>query len=152
MKESGVGARRSREAGEAPAVDRHLALGFEVDVGLTLGPLRHGPRDPTIRFERGATWRATRTDEGPATLRLAPAGASMRVTAWGPGARSVAASVARLLGAEDDPAELEVPPGKLRDIVRRLRGLRFGRTDAVMESLVPAIIEQKVTGREAQRA
>lgn len=30
--------------------------------------------------------------------------------------------------------------------------MRFGRSDAVIESLVPAILEQKVTGLEAQRS
>ena len=36
--------------------------------------------------------------------------------------------------------------------VRRLRGLRIGRTGAVLEALVPAILEQKVLGDEARRA
>ena len=57
----------------------------------------------------------------------------------------------RLLGAEDDPSGPAAATGPLRELARRLRGLRFGRSDAVMASLVPAIIEQKVTGREAQR-
>jgi 3-methyladenine DNA glycosylase/8-oxoguanine DNA glycosylase len=33
-----------------------------------------------------------------------------------------------------------------------LRGLRIGRTGAILEALVPAILEQKVTGGEASRA
>ena len=45
-----------------------------------------------------------------------------------------------------------LPHGPLRDLERSLPGLRFGRSDAVLASLVPAIIEQKVTGPEAQRA
>ena len=44
------------------------------------------------------------------------------------------------------------PPGPLSELVRRLPGLRFGRTDRVLESLVPAICEQKVTGEQATRA
>ena len=142
---------RAPEA-ETPIVDRTLELGFQVDPRLTMGPLRHGPGDPTVRFEGSVVWRATRTKEGPATLRLAPMRGAFRVTAWGPGAEVAADSVPRLLGAEDDPTALRLPPGKLADLARRLRGLRFGRSDAVMESLVPAILEQKVTGIEAQRS
>jgi 3-methyladenine DNA glycosylase/8-oxoguanine DNA glycosylase len=37
----------------------------------------------------------------------------------------------------------------LRDLRHRLPGLRIGRTRAVLDALVPAILEQKVTGAEA---
>jgi 3-methyladenine DNA glycosylase/8-oxoguanine DNA glycosylase len=93
-----------------------------------------------------------RTADGPATLRLAPAGESWRVTAWGPGAERAAVQAPRLLGSEDDPAALELPRGPLRELARRLPGLRLGRSDAVLAALMPAIIEQKVTGPQAQRA
>ena len=55
-----------------------------------------------------------------------------------------------MLGREADPSALEVPSDELADLVRRLRGVRFGRTDAIMGSLVPAIIEQKVVGKQAK--
>jgi 3-methyladenine DNA glycosylase/8-oxoguanine DNA glycosylase len=75
-----------------------------------------------------------------------------RVTAWGPGAEQVAAQVPLLLGSDDDPTALVLPRGPLRDLAASLPGLRFGRSHRVLGSLVPAIIEQKVTGVEAQRA
>jgi len=137
---------------QAPVIDRMLELDFRVDARLTLSPLQHGPGDPTIRFERGIVWRAARTADGPATLRLAPTRDAYRVTAWGPGAEVAAAGVPRLLGEADDPSALTLPPGGLADLARRLPGLRFGRSDAVMESLLPAILEQKVTGIEAKRS
>ena len=40
----------------------------------------------------------------------------------------------------------------MAQLARRLTGLRIGRSRAVMEALVPAILEQKVTGSEASRA
>ena len=80
----------------APDVDEVVRLGFEVDPVLTLGELGKGPRDPTIRFERGVVWRALRTKEGPATTRLAPAVEGWRGSAGGPGAR--AAVAAKLCG------------------------------------------------------
>ncbi len=58
----------------------------------------------------------------------------------------------RLLGSEDDPAALRLPPGHLRELARRFRGLRFGRSDAVLAALLPAIVGQKVTAEEAQRS
>jgi 3-methyladenine DNA glycosylase/8-oxoguanine DNA glycosylase len=144
---------RQTSGAERPVIDRVVRLDFVVDPGWTLAPLRHGRADPTIRFEPGGvTWRATRTVDGPASLRIAPSAGGWRIQAWGPGGERAVAVLPRLLGAEDEPAALALPAGPLRELARRFRGLRFGRSDAVMASLVPAIIEQKVTGREAQRA
>ncbi len=136
----------------APDVDEIVRLDFEVDPVLTLGELRKGPRDPTIRFERGIVWRALRTADGPATVRIAPGSGGWRVSAWGPGALAAVAAVPRSLGSDDDPAALRLPAGRLRDLAGRLAGLRFGRTDAVWPSLVPAICGQKVTAAQAHRA
>ena len=38
------------------------------------------------------------------------------------------------------------------ELARRFPGVRLTRTEAVIEALVPAILEQKVTGEEARRA
>jgi 3-methyladenine DNA glycosylase/8-oxoguanine DNA glycosylase len=97
-------------------------------------------------------WLARHTSAGDATVRLAPYGTAWRVAAWGDGAALAVEALPRLLGAEDDPAALVLPHGPLRELARRLVGLRFGRSDDAMASLVPAIIEQKVTGAEAQRS
>ena len=72
--------------------------------------------------------------------------------AWGDGAEEAVAAVPRLLGREDEPSALVVEEPRLRELVARLAGLRFGRSDAVWASLVPAILGQKVTAHEAQRA
>ena len=135
-----------------PDVDELVQLGFEVDPLATLAEQRHGPGDPTIRFERSVVWRASHTRAGPATVRIAPARSGWRVSAWGPGAREAFAAVPRLLGSEDDPAALELPAGRLRDLAARSRGLRFGRTDAVWPALIPAVCGQKVTSAQAHRA
>ena len=144
-------ARAVGRADDAP-LETELRLPFRVDIGLTLAPLRHGPGDPTIRFGAGEYWRATRTHVGPATIRLRPQGDRLAVMAWGPGAEAGIDGVPRLLGAGDDPTALELSAGPLRDLARRFAAVRFARTDAVMESLVPAVIEQKVIGIQAQRS
>ncbi len=140
-------------AGSAtPDVDELVRLDFEVDPVATLGELRHGQRDPTIRFEGGIVWRALHTADGPATTRVARAREGWRVSAWGPGAEAALAAVPRLLGSEDDPSALVLEPPKLRDVAMRSLGLRFGRTDAVWPALLAAVCGQKVTSRQAHQA
>ena len=138
--------------GPAADLDEVVRLDFPVDPALTMGELRHGPRDPTIRFEPGVVWRALRTADGPATTRITRATDGWRVMAWGPGAAAALEGIPRLLGVADDPSALELPPGRLRDLAVRLEGMRFGRTDAVWPALLPAICGQKVTSGQAHRA
>jgi 3-methyladenine DNA glycosylase/8-oxoguanine DNA glycosylase len=56
-----------------------------------------------------------------------------------------------LLGADDDWTGLDLPPGRVRDTQRRLPGMRLSSSGRVFEALVPAILEQLVTGIEARR-
>ncbi|WP_060181163.1 DNA-3-methyladenine glycosylase family protein [Streptomyces sp. IMTB 1903] len=124
-----------------------------VDLGLTLGPLRRGPGDPTFRTTPdGSVWRATRTPDGPATLRVSRIGTEIDAEAWGAGAAWVLDRLPVLLGAADDPAAF-VPRHRLVHASHRRRpGLRLTRTGLVLESLIPTVLEQKVTADEAYRA
>jgi 3-methyladenine DNA glycosylase/8-oxoguanine DNA glycosylase len=122
--------------------ERTYAVEGSLDLARTLAPLWRGRGDPTMRVGTDGVWRATRTPDGPATIHLAIGG----------GALDHAPAMAGLL---DDPAGLDALATRhplVRDLARHHPGLRFPRTLAVMESLVPAIIEQKVTGNEAHRA
>ena len=102
----------SRAGGDtSPDVDELLRLDFEVDPAATLGELRHGRGDPTIRFEGDVVWRAVRMDEGPATTRNARARYCWRGSAWGPGAATAGAAIPRRKGSEDDPAAVGLPAG-----------------------------------------
>ncbi|MFF4649600.1 DNA-3-methyladenine glycosylase family protein [Streptomyces sp. NPDC001380] len=127
-----------------------------VDVPLTLGVLCRGPGDPAYRTAPdGAVWRASRTPAGPGTVRIAarPAEGVVEAQAWGPGAAWLLDRLPDLLGAADDPSGFAPDPRHrlLHDAHRRHPGLRLGRTGLVMESLVPAVLEQKVTVVEAHR-
>lgn len=126
--------------------------GFELDVWRTLAPLRHGPGDPTIRLVPGGVWRTTWTPDGPATLWVEPRRGTIRALAWGSGGERAVATLPRLLGADDHPEAFTPAHPLLRRLAIRFGGVRFGATDRVLESLVPAICEQKVTGTEAHRA
>jgi 3-methyladenine DNA glycosylase/8-oxoguanine DNA glycosylase len=54
-----------------------------------------------------------------------------------------------VLGADDDPSGFEPRHPVLVDLHRRHPHWRLGRSDRVFEALVPSIVEQKVTGKEA---
>lgn len=129
---------------------RSLALDGPLDLRLTLGVLREGAGDPCLRLSRSDAVRATRTPEGPATTELRVRGAELEADAWGPGAGWALEHVGELVGLRDDAGDLRPAHPLVRYLLLRLRGLRLGRTQGVFEALVPAIIGQKVTGREAR--
>jgi 3-methyladenine DNA glycosylase/8-oxoguanine DNA glycosylase len=123
------------------------------DLVRTLAPLRHGGGDPTTKFVGGTWWRAVRTPDGPGTLSISRDGAGVLARAWGPGADWLIESVPALVGAADDWSGLDLSAHEaLRATHRQLPGLRLCRSGLVLDSLVPAILEQRVTGGEAWRA
>jgi 3-methyladenine DNA glycosylase/8-oxoguanine DNA glycosylase len=138
-----------------PLVQRFVTA-RPLDLRLTMAVHRRGPRDSTLRFSAdGSVWRATLTPDGPATLRLIPEGDVIRAQAWGLGAAWAIEQAPELAGALDDAAgfgALVAGHPLLRTLRARFPGIRIGRTRRVMEALVPAIIEQKVTGDEARSA
>jgi 3-methyladenine DNA glycosylase/8-oxoguanine DNA glycosylase len=124
-----------------------------VDLAATLGPLRRGTLDPAHRFDDGRFWWACGTPGGPGTLAVSVAGSVVTGEAWGPGTGWLLERLPTLLGEHDDWSGLDVASVPQLDRVRRSRpGLRLPSTGLVLDSLVPAILEQKVTGEEARRS
>jgi 3-methyladenine DNA glycosylase/8-oxoguanine DNA glycosylase len=73
--------------------------------------------------------------------------------AWGDGAGWVLERMPTLLGAHDDWSGLDVSGiTALARVLRAAPGMRLPSTGLILDSLVPAIIEQKVTGLEARRS
>ena len=137
---------------DAADAERDLAVDVPLDLALVLGIHLRGRADPALRLEGpGRAWRATRTADGPATLLLERTAGGVRARGWGPGAAAAVAGVGGFVGLGADPSRLVPRHRAVADAVRRLPGLRIGRTGAVLEALVPAILEQKVTGDEARR-
>ncbi|GHC67626.1 DNA-3-methyladenine glycosylase family protein [Streptomyces cinnamoneus] len=123
------------------------------DLGRTLCVLARGPGDPAYRVTGdGAIWRASRTPQGPGTLRITAVDGEVHAEAWGPGADWLLETLPSLLGAADDPAAFTPRHRLVHETHRRNPGLRLARTGLVLESLVPSILEQKVTSDEAYRA
>ncbi len=124
-----------------------------VSLPLTLRPLRRGYFDPTFRADASGVWRTIGTPHGAATLNLASRPDGIEATAWGPGAEWAIAGVPELLGHGDDWRELDVSGNAfLADSLRRNPGLRLLRTRQVFEMLLAAIMEQKVTGKQARQS
>src|SRR5690606_16977359 len=122
------------------------------DVAQVLRPQRRGAGDPTQRLdEAGSTWRATRTPIGPATIRIRalPREGLVMGSAWGPGAQWALEQLPALLGADDDPTGFEAHHPAVAEGLHRQPHWRLGRTGLVMESLLPSVLEQKVTGKQA---
>ncbi len=124
-----------------------------VHVRQVLRPLSRGSLDPTLRWESGSAWRTLRTPLGTATLHLTPIPGGVAARAWGDGAEWAMAHLPDLLGEGDDAEGFDVGGNAfLRDAHRRMPGLRLLRTNCVFEMMLAAILEQKVTGKEARRS
>jgi 3-methyladenine DNA glycosylase/8-oxoguanine DNA glycosylase len=135
----------------------------------------YGPDDGPVN----AVWKTARTPEGPATLRARVTGGggsgdgtgnggvsgtgtgtggaedAVELTAWGEGAAWLLRQGPAMLGAEDDLtgfAEIAATHPLLADAHRRRPSLRLIRTGLMLEALVPAILEQKVTTLSAHSA
>jgi 3-methyladenine DNA glycosylase/8-oxoguanine DNA glycosylase len=131
---------------------RTIPLDRALDLRLTLAPHLRGTADPAMRLGRDRAIRATRTPDGPATIALTVNGERLRVEAWGPGADRALDGAPALAGVEDGRDGFAPADRLLAELDRRMPGLRIGRSGAVLEALIPAILEQKVTGVEARRA
>jgi len=150
----GVGAATSGlpDAG-TPALEARIALRFPLDVRATLGPLRHGPGDPTVVVDDSGVWLAFRTAAGPVALLVTGTRTEVHLRAWGIGASEALHEAPQLLGLDDDWSGLDTARHELlASSAHRNRGLRLCRTGRVLDSLAPAIVEQKVTSAEAFRA
>ena len=122
-----------------------------VDARRTLAPLSRGRVDPTHRVTGDGVWRTTLTPHGPSSYVVQQRGpCEIACAAWGPGAEWVVAGLPDLLGVRDSADGFDPRHPLLIDTHRRHPGLRIPRTARVFESLVPAVLEQKVTGKEAR--
>ena len=135
--------------------DLDLPLDGPLDLLGTLRILVRGHGDRTIRVTSNRAWWTTRTPSGAATVAVRIEGDRLRGEAYGPGAAEALARAPGFVGVRSGGRP---PPGVdgghrlVAELFRRHPGIRLPRTEAVLDALVPAIIEQKVTGTEARRS
>lgn len=128
---------------------------WSISLDATLGPLTRGPRDPVCRRLRsGEYWLTGSTSIGPGSLHLRTAEGQVIGQAWGTGATWLLDRLPLMLGAADEPGDFQPDPAGLvgRQWRRWRHRWRVPKTGLVWQTLVLAILEQKVTGIEAQRA
>ncbi|MHA7306193.1 DNA-3-methyladenine glycosylase family protein [Arthrobacter sp. TMN-49] len=124
----------------------------------TLGIIGRGPGDKTIHLAPHAAWLAFNTAAGPATVGITQHGRELRIRSWGPGSEQALVSVPALLGIHDDWSAFDSPafaatlPRPVREARRRHSAVRLPATGRMVDALIPAILEQKVTSLEAHRS
>lgn len=125
-----------------------------ISPGLTLTPLRRGPRDPCFQIrDDGAIWRTSLLASGPVTARIVrSARDAVSCKAWGGGAVEFLDALPAQLGAEDDASDFAPQNPIVAAAHRRVPHLWLGRTGQVLEALIPAVLEQRVAGVDAFRS
>lgn len=119
------------------------------DLCQTLGVLWRGRSDRTMRVLRTEVLRASRTPDGPGTQLLRSFRGSIEVQAWGPGADWLCDRAPILVGGNDDHSDFPLVSPMVNEWHRRFEGMRTPCSQAVFEMLLPIVLEQKVTGKEA---
>ncbi|MGE2726335.1 DNA-3-methyladenine glycosylase family protein [Mycolicibacterium pulveris] len=125
-----------------------------VSPALTLSPLRRGRADPCYHDAAdGAIWRTSLMRSGPVTARIIrSAPDTVDCEAWGSGATEFTETLPALLGVFDDRSGFTPEEPTIAAAHRRVPHLRLGRTGRVLEALIPAVLEQRVYGKDARRA
>ncbi|MGI8847515.1 MAG: hypothetical protein ACR2GX_04515 [Candidatus Dormibacteria bacterium] len=135
---------------ENRCVRRRLDLSRPLDLRATLFPLRRGAGDPTMRMSAVGAVRATRTPDGPVTLQLRLGGAHVEADAQGSGAAWALEHLPDLIGEHDGVEDFHPRHALVSELFRRHPGLRIIRSGAVLEAMVPSILEQEIVGLDAR--
>lgn len=125
-----------------------------VDVRATLAPFGTFGSDPTHCWWPGGFARAVLTPEGPGTVRFRWGGdGAVDVDAWGAGGAWLLDRSPDWLGAHDAVHDFD-PSCRpaLKDLWRRRRPFRLGRSGVVWQELLFTIMGQRVTAVEAAKS
>ena len=136
------------------ALETSVEFAGPVSPAFTLSPLRRGGGDPCfVTAADGAIWRTSLMRTGPVTARISRVGRhAIGCELWGSGAREFADGFPAMMGAADDTSGFAPVEPTIAAAHRKVPHLRLGRTGHVLEALIPAVIEQRVAGKDAFRA
>ncbi len=130
-------------------VERTFELGHPLDLRMTLLTQRMGNADPTAQWRGEESCHALRTPEGPGAIGFAVARRTLRVRAFGPGARWLVERAASMAGLEDDPDSFTPADRPMCDLVHRTQGVRLSRAPVIIYTAIRYVLEQRVTFGEA---
>ena len=151
----GVPAGRPPWHSGAVTVTRRLTPPEGYSFGASVRPLLVPKHDPCGMVRQDGFWLAMRTPEGAATLHLARSAGELIATAHGPGARWAADRADAIAGLRDDVSGFPVLAARhplVGRLARTFSGVRLPATGCLFGRLLRAILEQKVTGKEAHRS
>ncbi|WP_435829376.1 DNA-3-methyladenine glycosylase family protein [Nocardia fusca] len=141
-----VPVRTAGSTGDAWA-SRTLSADAPVHLAHTLAPLRRGPGDPCHQITPdGAHWHTSRMPTGPVTYRMVQDDPlTVTADAWGAGAAEFLDGLDHMLCLDQKVDDFVPIHPTVAAAHQRYPGLRMLRTGRVLEALIPAILEQKVT-------
>ncbi len=117
---------------------------------MTLGVFRNGAYDPTTTWVGNTFWRATWTPKGPGTVAITlEANGREDVAAFGPGGDWMADRVPAMLGHMDDCPSIDSQHLAVSRAMRSWSTLKFARSDTPYHELLPAVLGQRITARDA---
>lgn len=141
-------------AGGRVRARRRIGVPPRYDLVGTVGPLLVGRRDPTAWLGPAEIWRASRTPDGPGTVRLCHAGPELDVTGYGPGGSWLVERAEGLAGTHQplgDFREVAARHPVVADLAARAPVPLLPRSGRVFQELVGTVLRQKVTWIEAVR-
>lgn len=134
-------------------IARSVEMGVPASPRMTLSPQRRGSGDPCYQVVDGAIWKTSLLPSGSVTARITTSAATtIDCEAWGDGAPEFLDRLPAMVGVDDDACGFAPEEPTIAAAHRRVPHLRLGRTGQVMEALVPAVLEQRVAGKDAFRA
>nr|WP_296068472.1 DNA-3-methyladenine glycosylase 2 family protein [uncultured Actinoplanes sp.] len=111
--------------------------------------------DPCGLLQGDDLWLSSRTPSGPATIHLTRSAGDLVATTYGPGRHWLAERADAIAGLRDDLSgfpELAAANPLVHRLARTFAGVRMPATGLFFHRALRAVLEQKVTGKEAHRA
>jgi 3-methyladenine DNA glycosylase/8-oxoguanine DNA glycosylase len=123
----------------------------DIDLRRTLAWYRHGGGDPTTCVGATTFVRASWTPDGPATAAIDWSGGSATISAWGPGQDWARRAARDMTGASRPvPTIPDIHP-LVTLSAHRNQLVRTGASGDLYGALLPTILEQRITAREAKQ-
>ncbi|MFN8607032.1 MAG: hypothetical protein U0931_05850 [Vulcanimicrobiota bacterium] len=121
----------------------------EYDLKLSTTLQRFGSYDPTSRRGRQAFVRAFWSQSGPCTLALRQSGQEIEAELVGPGAELVRHWLPQMFTFKPQDLPADCPHAGLRQLARRLAGLKVGPFPWLFDIIQSIILQQRVAFEDA---